>query len=218
MNKRSLLWLIGVVLLSGCMAASSAATAEEATPGPVSPSPTADAVLETPPSSDELLPDEPAPLGAQAQFSTDFSRHTVPYSDILSGGPPKDGIPAVEDPSFVSAGDADGWIEDLEPVVVVSVGDDVRAYPLQILIWHEIVNDVIGGVPVVVTFCPLCNTAIAFEGSIDGIDLDFGTTGRLRYSNLIMYDRQTETWCSRRPARASSGSLRAGSSRLSRRR
>ena len=195
MNKRLLLWLIGVVLLSGCMAVSSAATPEEATSVPVSPSPTADAVLDTaPPVSDELLPDEPAPLGAQAQFSTDFSRHTVPYSDILSGGPPKDGIPAVEDPSFVSAGDADGWIEDLEPVVVVSVGDDVRAYPLQILTWHEIVNDVIGGVPVVVTFCPLCNTAIAFEGSIDGIDLDFGTTGRLRYSNLIMYDRQTETW------------------------
>ncbi len=195
MNKRSLLWLIGVVLVSGCMAVSSAATPEEATPGTVSPSPTADAVLETaPPASDELLPGEPSPLGAEAQFSTDFSRHTVPYSDLLSGGPPKDGIPAVEDPSFVSTGAADGWIKDLEPVVVVSVGDDVRAYPIQILMWHEIVNDVIGGVPVAVTFCPLCNTAIAFEGRIDGIDLDFGTTGRLRYSNLIMYDRQTETW------------------------
>jgi hypothetical protein len=195
MNKRSLLWLIGVVLLSGCMAVSSAATPEEATPVPASPSPTADADLETAaPSPDELLPDEPAPPGARAQFSTDFSRHTVPYSDILSGGPPKDGIPAVEEPSFVSAGAADGWIEDPEPVVIVSIGDDVRAYPIQILMWHEIVNDVIGGVPVSVTFCPLCNTAIAFEGRIDGMDLDFGTTGRLRYSNLIMYDRQTETW------------------------
>jgi len=194
MNKRSLLWLIGVVLLSGCMAVSSAATPEEATPGPASPSPTADTALETaPPVSDELLPDEPAPPGARAQFSTDFNRHTVPYSDVLSGGPPKDGIPAVEEPTFVSAAAADGWIEDLEPVVIMAAGDDVRAYPIQILMWHEIVNDVIGGVPVAVTFCPLCNTAIAFEGRIDGMDLDFGTTGCLRYSNLIMYDRQTET-------------------------
>ncbi|MCJ7736311.1 MAG: DUF3179 domain-containing protein [Anaerolineae bacterium] len=122
MNKRSLLWLIGVVLLSGCMELSSAATSET-----VSPSPTADAVLETaPPASEELLPDEPAPLGAEALFSTDFSRHTVPYSDILSGGPPKQGIPAVEEPSFVSSGVADGWIEDLETVVIVSAGGDVR--------------------------------------------------------------------------------------------
>ncbi len=74
------------------------------------------------------------------------------------------------------------------------IGDDARAYPIQILMWHEITNDVVGGIPVVVTFCPLCNTAIAFEGRLDGRLLDFGTTGRLRFSNLIMYDRQTESW------------------------
>ena len=69
-----------------------------------------------------------------------------------------------------------------------------RAYPIQILIWHEIVNDTVGGEPLIVTFCPLCNTAIAFKRTFDGQVFDFGTTGRLRYSNLIMYDRQTETW------------------------
>jgi len=148
MNKRSLPWLIGVVLLSGCMAVSSAATAEAATPGPVSPGPTADAVLETAaPVSDELLPGEQAPPGAESLFSTDFSRHTVPYSDILAGGPPKDGIPAVEEPPSVSVGAADVWIKDLEPVVIVSVGDVVRAYPTQILMWHETVDDGIWAVP-----------------------------------------------------------------------
>jgi hypothetical protein len=124
----------------------------------------------------------------------------VPYSEILSGGPPKGGIgeergiPALADPRFVSVADADAWLKPVEPVIVLEIGDDVRAYPLQILIWHEIVNDTVAGVPVLVTFCPLCNTAIAFERSVNGQATEFGTTGRLRYSNLIMYDRQTESW------------------------
>jgi hypothetical protein len=141
-----------------------------------------------------LLPDELPPFGAQGQFSTDFSRHTVPYSDVLSGGPPKDGIPAIDNPKLISVVEADGFLEDLEPVIFLQIGDDARAYPLQILTWHEIVNDVVGERPVTVTFCPLCNTAIAFERNFDDQLLDFGTTGRLRFSNLIMYDRQTETW------------------------
>lgn len=90
--------------------------------------------------------------------------------------------------------EADEWLEAVEPVVLVRVGDEARAYPIQILMWHEIVNDSLGGKPLMVSFCPLCNTAIAFEREFDGQILDFGTTGRLRYSNLIMYDRQTETW------------------------
>jgi hypothetical protein len=141
-----------------------------------------------------LLPDEPPPLGAAGQFSTDFSRHTAPYSDVLSGGPPKDGIPAIDDPRFTSVAIADEYLEDVEPVIFLQIGNDARAYPLQIMTWHEIVNDVVGEVPVTVTFCPLCNTAIAFERNFQDLTLDFGTTGRLRFSNLIMYDRQTETW------------------------
>jgi len=94
----------------------------------------------------------------------------------------------------VSIADADEWVQPKEPVILIIIDDQARAYPIQILMWHEIANDVIGDVPVTVTFCPLCNTGIAFERTFDGQVLDFGTTGRLRYSNLIMYDRQTETW------------------------
>jgi hypothetical protein len=142
----------------------------------------------------ELLPEEEPPLNADFQFTTDFSRHTVPYSDVLSGGPPKDGIPAIDNPLFTSVSEADEYLQDLEPVIFFQVGEDARAYPLQVLTWHEIVNDVVDGKPVAITFCPLCNTAIAFDATFDGQELDFGTTGRLRFSNLIMYDRQTETW------------------------
>jgi hypothetical protein len=118
----------------------------------------------------------------------------VPYSEILSGGPPKDGIPAIDEPQFVRIEEADQWLKPQEPVVLVQVGDDARAYPIRILMWHEIVNDTVGGVPVTVTFCPLCNTGVAFQRTLEGQVLDFGTTGRLRFSNLLMYDRQTETW------------------------
>lgn len=89
--------------------------------------------------------------------------------------------------------EADSWLPPREPVIQLAVGSEARAYPLQILIWHEIVNDQ-AGVPVAVTFCPLCNTAIAFDRRVDGRVLDFGTTGNLRYSDLVMWDRQTESW------------------------
>ncbi len=127
-------------------------------------------------------------------WRTDFSKHVVPLAEIVSGGPPKDGIPAIDDPRFESARAADRWLDDREPVVVVDLGGEARAYPLQILMWHEIVNDEIADIPVTVTFCPLCNTALSFDRRFDGRVLDFGTTGRLRHSDLVMYDRQTETW------------------------
>ena len=143
----------------------------------------------------ELLPKEDPPSGAARQFRTDFGRHIVPYSDILSGGPPKDGIPAIDQPSFVFIKQADEWLEPREPVLLLEIDGTARAYPLQILMWHEIVNDTLADVPVAVTFCPLCNTAIAFERVVgDDQVTTFGTTGRLRFSNLIMYDRLTETW------------------------
>ncbi|TEU00250.1 MAG: DUF3179 domain-containing protein, partial [Dehalococcoidia bacterium] len=156
---------------------------------PATPSPSA--IPTAPPA---LLPEESPPSGAESQFSTDFSKHSVPYREILSGGPPKDGIPSIDEPQAVSIEEADAWLKPQEPVILVQIGDEARAYPIQILMWHEIVNDTMGGVPVTVTFCPLCNTGVAFERTFDGQVLDFGTTGRLRYSNLIMYDRQTETW------------------------
>jgi hypothetical protein len=135
------------------------------------------------------------PRGVQNEFPlTDFTIHSVSFDDILSGGPPRDGIPPIDQPVFVSVSEADGWLRPVEPVIQVAINQEVKAYPIQILTWHEIVNDTVGSVPVVVTFCPLCNTAIAFDRTLEGKELTFGTTGRLRFSNLIMYDRQTETW------------------------
>jgi hypothetical protein len=154
-----------------------------------------------------FLPEEAPPSGATMEFSTDFSKHIVPYREVFSGGPPKDGIPAIDEPKFVSVKVADSWLKPVEPVILVEVGQEARAYPLQILIWHEIVNDTVGGLPLTITFCPLCNTAIAFERDFNGKLLDFGTTGRLRFSNLIMYDRQTETWWQQATGEAIAGEL-----------
>jgi hypothetical protein len=126
-------------------------------------------------------------------FKTDFCRHLVPLLQFQAGGPGKDGIPALDHPRFARASSVD-WLAFREPVIELMVGRDVRAYPLQILIWHEIANDSVGGVPVAVTFCPLCNTAIAFDRRVHGRTLSFGTTGNLRNSDLVMYDRQTESW------------------------
>ena len=124
---------------------------------------------------------------------TDFTRTTIAFGEIVSGGPPKDGIPAIDDPAFRALAD----ITDLagtEPVIGLFLGKEARAYPLRVLMWHEIVNDRIGGVPVTVTYCPLCNSAIVFDRRLGGRVLDFGTTGKLRKSDLVMYDRQTESW------------------------
>ena len=123
---------------------------------------------------------------------TDFSQCTVPLTDIISGGPGKDGIPAIDEPRFGPVNDAE--IEGREPVISLQIGKVARAYPLRVLVWHEIVNDEISGQPVAVTYCPLCNTAIVFDRRLKGRILDFGTTGNLRFSDLVMYDRQTESW------------------------
>ncbi len=125
---------------------------------------------------------------------TDFSKRTVDLAEIESGGPSKDGIPAIDRPRFVGTPAARAWLKPAEPVIVLRVAKDVRAYPLQILMYHEIVNDSVNGVPVAVTFCPLCNASIVFERRVGERVLDFGTTGRLRFSDLVMYDRQTESW------------------------
>jgi len=128
-------------------------------------------------------------------WETNFCLHSIEYTEIFSGGPPRDGIPPIDSPRFEDMESADQWIEDLEPVILLDYKDEVRAYPLQILTWHEIVNDEIGGTPVVVTFCPLCNAALVFtRPEIAGEILTFGTSGNLRFSDLVMWDRQTESW------------------------
>jgi len=137
--------------------------------------------------------------------NTDFSKTTIPLSEVMSGGPPRDGIPPIDNPQFqlVSAQ------EDLsakDPVVSIEINGDARAYPLRVLIWHEIVNDTVGGKPVAVTYCPLCNAAIVFDRMVDGEMKDFGTTGLLRNSDLIMYDRQSESWWQQFTGQAIAGS------------
>ncbi len=120
---------------------------------------------------------------------------------------PRDAIPALDEPRFASVVDID-WLAAREPVIEVDIDGDARAYPLQILIWHEIVNDVVGGTPIAVTFCPLCNTAIAFERpTIAGATTTFGTSGSLYHSNLVMYDRATESYWPQVTGQAVTGPL-----------
>ncbi|MBX2823971.1 MAG: DUF3179 domain-containing protein [Gammaproteobacteria bacterium] len=137
--------------------------------------------------------------GAQAQSPeewplTDFETRSIELSEVTSGGPPRDGIPPIDSPKFVDSEAADEWLDSQEPVIALDLDGDARAYPLQILMYHEIVNDTVGGVPVSVTFCPLCNASIVFDRRVEDKVLDFGTTGWLRKSDLVMYDRQTESW------------------------
>lgn len=150
---------------------------------------------------------ESPPRSASSEFETDFTRHSIPYNEILTGGPPKDGIPAIDHPASLSVDGADDWLKAKEGVVVYKQDEDVRAYPLQVLMWHELVNDRIGDHPVTVSYCPLCNTAIAYDGRVGDRELTFGTTGRLRYSNMVMYDRETETWWQQADGKAIVGKL-----------
>jgi len=135
-------------------------------------------------------PDAPQAL---SQFNTDLNNATIDLSTLRPGGPPKDGIPSIDTPSFVSIEDASRWIDPKEPVIAIEMNGVAKAYPLQILTHHEIANDEIGGTPVAVTFCPLCYSSIAFERTLDGAPVTFGVSGLLRKSDLVMYDRKSET-------------------------
>jgi hypothetical protein len=143
-----------------------------------------------------LARDEQAPPAASGPSATSAPPGSAPLvdpEDIVSGGPPPDGIPPVDRPRFQPVG-AVGWLAAAEPVAVVELGGEARAYPLQVLVWHEIVNDTVGGVPVAVTYCPLCNTAIGFRRpTVAGKPTTFGTSGKLYHSNLVMYDRATRS-------------------------
>jgi hypothetical protein len=144
------------------------------------------------------VPTAVAPSGLRFStrgWKTNFSKAQVQLSEIESGGPARDGIPPVDQPKFVSPAEAGDWLKDQEPLVALELSGDARAYPLQILIWHEIVDEVVGDTPAAITFCPLCNTAIAFDRRVDGQTLRFGTTGNLRRSDLVMWsDDAGETW------------------------
>lgn len=123
-----------------------------------------------------------------------FKGSTVNLDEFRCGGLGKDGIPSLSSPAFVKIGSVPSELDDQEPVIVYRNGNAIRGYPLSVLLWHEIVNDTVNGQPIAVTYCPLCNAAIVFDRSINDRVLDFGVTGFLRNSDMVMYDRQTLSW------------------------
>jgi Protein of unknown function (DUF3179) len=181
-----------VLLLAAACAPSGGTTRAEAQPVPVP---------QTEPSPREQTTsalDKPDAEGLPAPL--------VNPRDIVSGGPPPDGIPALDHPKFVRASDVTS-LKAREPVLAVQIGDDARAYPIEIMTWHEIANDTVADVPVAVSYCPLCNSAIAYDRRLDQRILDFGTSGKLYQSALVMYDRQTESLWSHFTAQAVAGVL-----------
>lgn len=128
-----------------------------------------------------------------SSWNTNFKKHSIPYSELLSGGPKRDGIAPIDEPSFVSIKKASSWLKDNEPLIFVKINNESKAYPLQVLIWHEIVNDSLANKKILVTFCPLCNASLVFNRTIKDKTYTFGTSGLLRHSDLVMYDRQSES-------------------------
>lgn len=122
-----------------------------------------------------------------------ISKNLVDPSELVSGGPPEDGIPSIDNPEFLSIEESI-WIDDSAEVFVLVVNDTVKVYPQSILVWHEIVNDELAGTPIAITYCPLCGSSVAYKRIINGTSVEFGTTGLLYNSNLVLYDRTTGSY------------------------
>ncbi len=133
-------------------------------------------------------------LRAYPDWKTNFDKRAIDISELISGGPPKDGIPAIIKPKLISIEEASDWLDDVEPVIAVEINGEAKAYALSILIWHEIANDEVGGVPVVVSFCPLCYSGVVFNRKVHGVVPYFGVSGLLRNSDMVMYDDITESF------------------------
>ena len=149
------------------------------------------------------------PVDYNSEFEimeTDGVKHMIPLDKIKGGGPPKDGIPSIDNPVFSKVSESH-FMSDSDTVIGLEINGEAKAYPLFILVWHEIVNDTIGGIPVSVTYCPLCYTNQVFERMIDGKEVEFGTSGKLYNSNLLMYDRLTESYWSQALGLAVKGEL-----------
>ena len=199
MEKRYLLLLMSIFLifLIGCP------TPVEDVPPKVEPAPIA--ISQEPCITKESI----RASDNVAEFNTTpkGERYLVNPSKIRGGGPPKDGIPSIDNPKYVSFQEADKWIKDNELVLAIECSGVRRVYPLQILVFHEIVNDVIAGDQILITYCPLCGSGIAFDSRIDGENVEFGTSGKLYNSNLVMYDRKTDTYWSQIDGQAIFGEL-----------
>jgi len=145
-------------------------------------------------------------IGLLTLTGFDYSRHSIPLDEIRAGGPPKDGIPALYDPGFIPAGKAD-YLRASDRVLGLAIGGEAKAYPVRILNWHELVNDRMGGKSVLVTYCPLCGTGMAFDADIDGERFLFGVSGRLYNSNVLFYDKTTESLWSQLKQEAVTGPM-----------
>ena len=146
--------------------------------------------------SDVSTTGEPENVPNVQGWNTDWSKSTIDLSELrrgLAASDPRDVISPIDEPKLEKVAEVD-WLDDREPVALAKAGGEARAYPLRILTWHEVVNDELGGVPVAVTYCPLCNSAVGFEREVEGRVLTFGVSGLLRNSDLVMWDRQTESW------------------------
>ncbi|WP_344164250.1 DUF3179 domain-containing protein [Nocardiopsis rhodophaea] len=162
----------------------------------------------------ELGPFEDVPSAIDDPAADTLPEPLIDVDRLISGGPPPDGIPALVDPVYEDAADVD-WLESPEPVLAVSLNGDHRAFPVRIMVWHEIVNDTIGDVPAAVTYCPLCDSALAFDRRVGGADggdepervLDLGVSGLLYNSDLVMFDRQTHSLWPQIEGRAVAGTL-----------
>lgn len=181
-DRRAFLSTIGAAATAGCLGGPQAQV-----PGDQSSEPTSAPNIS--PSGTEDSPADGGPPTAQKQLPLPLPPAAI-RDQAVSGGPPKDGIPSIDDPAFESADDADDTLAPDDPVFGVARGSEVKAYPQSILVSHEICNDILDGIPVSVTYCPLTGTAMGFHRG----ETTFGVSGRLVNNNLIMYDRATDTW------------------------
>ncbi len=152
------------------------------------------------------------PLCSWAQLSpgtwrTDLSKHSVDLSEIVVAGPKKDGIPSIDHPKFVSSAEAATWLDAAEPVIVVELHGEARAYPFQILIWHLMVNDQIGPTPILVSFSVLCNYAVVYDRRVRDTPYEFGFSGMVRDSNSVLFDRPTDSLWQQLSGEAVAGNL-----------
>ncbi len=185
MNRKVLFGLgVGALVLSACAAAVSGDTGAD---------PVADADAGAAGDSDDPFAGVNLKFNPSFWPETDFTQHTIDYNEV-QGLLRADQIRPIDNPQFEPVSVADERIADQEPVIALEIDGDARAYQLSIMTWTEIANDTVGGRPVAVTFCPLCNAAIVFDRTVDGQELTFGTTGNLRNSDLVMWDRQTSSW------------------------
>jgi len=153
-------------------------------------------LMNTPENAQNNTDDCPKPSIPYSDFwsITDFCNVTVPFGEIISGGPPPDGIPPIDNPTFESITSASAWLQPQSPVLVFEYNGIARAYPLAMMTRHEIVNDVMDDLPIAVTYCPLCNSGIVFERRLDDVTLRLGVSGLLRNSDMVMWDDVTQSW------------------------